>query len=141
VLQAADALLIHERGSVVDMSLPSKLTAYCSAGKPVLAISRSESATTAEVAASGVGAAFAHRDVGGITRFLDGLWADPPRGVEFGRRGRVYAGEVLDAGRGTAKVAAVIRQALDSQATAQDAEHPPAVVDLREVHETSGRKL
>jgi glycosyltransferase involved in cell wall biosynthesis len=37
VLAAADVLLVNERPSVGDMSLPSKLTSYLAAGRPVLA--------------------------------------------------------------------------------------------------------
>jgi glycosyltransferase involved in cell wall biosynthesis len=37
VLAAADALLVNERADMVEMSLPSKLTSYLSAGRPVLA--------------------------------------------------------------------------------------------------------
>ncbi|MDP9431463.1 MAG: glycosyltransferase [Actinomycetota bacterium] len=37
VLAAADLLLVNERASVGDMSLPSKLTSYLAAGRPVLA--------------------------------------------------------------------------------------------------------
>lgn len=37
VLAAADVLLVNERASQIDMSLPSKLTSYLFSGKPVLA--------------------------------------------------------------------------------------------------------
>lgn len=36
-LAAADVLILTQRGSVVDMSLPSKLTSYVAAGRPVVA--------------------------------------------------------------------------------------------------------
>ncbi len=39
VLAAADVLLLTERSSVRDMSLPSKLTSYFAAGRPVVAAS------------------------------------------------------------------------------------------------------
>jgi glycosyltransferase involved in cell wall biosynthesis len=37
-LAAADALLIHERAGVKEMSLPSKLTSYSAANRPILAV-------------------------------------------------------------------------------------------------------
>lgn len=55
VLAAADVLLVNELGTVVDMSLPSKLTSYFVAGRPVIAAVRSEGGTAAEVRRSGAG--------------------------------------------------------------------------------------
>ena len=37
LLAAADVLLLSERPSQIDMSLPSKLTAYYAAGRPIVA--------------------------------------------------------------------------------------------------------
>ena len=37
VMQAADVLIVNQRESVTDMSLPSKLTSYFAAGRPVVA--------------------------------------------------------------------------------------------------------
>ena len=47
VLAAADVLLVNERATVRDMSLPSKLTSYFACGRPVVAAVRSDG-TTAE---------------------------------------------------------------------------------------------
>ena len=49
VLGAADVLLINERRSVLDMSLPSKITSYFCAGRPVVAAVRPEGATAEEL--------------------------------------------------------------------------------------------
>ncbi|MBK7625572.1 MAG: glycosyltransferase family 4 protein [Kineosporiaceae bacterium] len=48
-LAAADVLLINERPSVGDMSLPSKLTSYLAAGRPVLAAVADDGATASEL--------------------------------------------------------------------------------------------
>lgn len=55
VLAAADVLLINQRGSVDDMSLPSKLTSYLAAGRPVVAAVAAHSETAREVVASSGG--------------------------------------------------------------------------------------
>lgn len=55
VLAAADVLLLHERPGVVDMCVPSKLTSYFAAGRPVLAATSARSAAAHEVVASGAG--------------------------------------------------------------------------------------
>ena len=53
VLRAADILLLNERASVVDMSLPSKLTSYFRAGRPVVAATAPGGATAQELARVG----------------------------------------------------------------------------------------
>jgi glycosyltransferase involved in cell wall biosynthesis len=45
-LAAADALLVNERSSLREMSLPSKLTSYLISGRPVIAAVSEESATS-----------------------------------------------------------------------------------------------
>ena len=55
VLAAADVLLVSERASAIDMSLPSKLTSYFAAGRPVLAAVSPGGATAREVQRSGGG--------------------------------------------------------------------------------------
>jgi glycosyltransferase involved in cell wall biosynthesis len=55
VLAAADVLLVSDRSSVRDMSLPSKLTSYFAAGRPVLAVTRANSCTGQELARAGAG--------------------------------------------------------------------------------------
>jgi glycosyltransferase involved in cell wall biosynthesis len=55
ILSAADILLVNQRGSVMDMSLPGKLTNYFAAGVPVLAAVASTSETANEVRRSGAG--------------------------------------------------------------------------------------
>jgi glycosyltransferase involved in cell wall biosynthesis len=54
-LAAADVLLINERVGVHDMSLPSKLTSYFIAGRPVVAAVDPGGATAREIAFSGGG--------------------------------------------------------------------------------------
>lgn len=53
VLAAADVLLLNERASVMDMSLPSKITSYFLAGRPVLAAVPPAGSTAKELDRSG----------------------------------------------------------------------------------------
>jgi glycosyltransferase involved in cell wall biosynthesis len=55
ILAAADVLLLNQRGSVRDMALPSKLTAYFAAGRPVVAAVDAESETARELNSSSGG--------------------------------------------------------------------------------------
>jgi colanic acid biosynthesis glycosyl transferase WcaI len=54
-MQAADVLLVNQRASVTDMSLPSKLTSYFAAGRPVVAAASADSETAHEVESADAG--------------------------------------------------------------------------------------
>jgi colanic acid biosynthesis glycosyl transferase WcaI len=54
-LGAADVLLVNERPGVARMAVPSKLTSYFSAGKPILAATDATGFTASELAASRAG--------------------------------------------------------------------------------------
>jgi colanic acid biosynthesis glycosyl transferase WcaI len=100
VLAAADVLLLSERASVVDMSLPSKLTSYAAAGHPIVAAVPAGGTTAAELARSGA----ALRVDAGVPDALLGALAelrgDPDLVVRLGEAGRAYARRYL--GRDTA---------------------------------------
>ncbi|MAY96991.1 glycosyltransferase [uncultured Nocardioides sp.] len=51
-LAAADALLLHEKPGMKEMCVPSKLTTYFAARRPVIAVTEAESAAAHEVASS-----------------------------------------------------------------------------------------
>lgn len=54
-LGAADVLLVNERPGVANMSVPSKLTSYFKARKPIVAATDATGFTATELAASGAG--------------------------------------------------------------------------------------
>jgi colanic acid biosynthesis glycosyl transferase WcaI len=55
IMQASDILLVNQRPSVADMSLPSKLTSYFAAGRPIVAAASAESETRQEIEAARAG--------------------------------------------------------------------------------------
>ncbi|SCE21324.1 Glycosyltransferase involved in cell wall bisynthesis [Streptomyces sp. SolWspMP-sol7th] len=61
VLAAADVLAVTQRASVLDMSVPSKLTSYFAAARPVIASVAAEGGTAHEVLRSGAGLLVAPR--------------------------------------------------------------------------------
>ncbi len=85
LLAAADVLLLSERASQVDMSLPSKLTSYFAAGRPVVAAVAADGATAAEIERSGGGIV---APVGRPERLLDALRALRDDADLAGRLGR-----------------------------------------------------
>jgi colanic acid biosynthesis glycosyl transferase WcaI len=54
-LSAADVLLVNEKPGVAEMAVPSKLTSYFNAGRPVLAATDTGGVTAGEVNAAGAG--------------------------------------------------------------------------------------
>lgn len=105
VLAAADVLLLHERPGVVEMCVPSKLTSYFAAGRPVLAATSPQSAAAHEIQASGAGIMV---EPGNPAALLEGLRSltSQPSLDQLGQRGQTYARErlgetmALDAYRG-----------------------------------------
>lgn len=55
MLAAADVLLVNQLPAVSDMALPSKLTSYFAAGRPVVAAVAAESEAAHEVTLAGAG--------------------------------------------------------------------------------------
>ena len=94
VLAAADVLLLHERPGVVELCVPSKLTSYFAAGRPVLAGTNVRSAAAHEVEVSGAGTVVEPGDPAVLLAGLRSLVA--LRSLdEMGRRGQTYARERL----------------------------------------------
>lgn len=95
VLAAADVLLINERASLVDMALPSKLTSYLVAGRPVVAAVSPEGWTAREVHRSGAGITVPAEAPDDLVAALADLSADPARGEHLGAAGPRYVAEYL----------------------------------------------
>ncbi|HEX5567498.1 MAG TPA: glycosyltransferase [Streptomyces sp.] len=112
VLAAADVLAVTQRASVLDMSLPSKLTSYFTAGRPVVASVAAGSGTAREVERSGAGVVVAPEDPGALLAAVRSLAGDPGRCAELGARGREYAERRLSRRAGLERVTALLREAL-----------------------------
>lgn len=113
LLGAADALLVTQRASVHDMSLPSKLTSYFAAGRPVLASVSDGGGTAAEVRRSGGGLHCAPEDPEALVNAALTLRADPNRAEELGARGRSYCHATLSAEAGLARLRGLVTDALE----------------------------
>jgi colanic acid biosynthesis glycosyl transferase WcaI len=94
-LAAADLLLVNQRGTVGDMSLPGKLTAYFASGQPIVAAVARDSETAREVAASGAGVVVEPDDPEALLGAIDGLLGDPARCGRLGAAGKRWAQENL----------------------------------------------
>jgi glycosyltransferase involved in cell wall biosynthesis len=96
VLLAADLLLVSERSDGADITVPSKLTSYFAAARPVLAVVDEGSATAGELQRSGAGVLVDPGDPLGFTAAVALLRADPAERARLGDAGlRFVAAEAM----------------------------------------------
>jgi glycosyltransferase involved in cell wall biosynthesis len=91
ILNAADVLLVCEKPGVAEMSLPSKLTSYCAAGRPIVAATGADGATATVVTASGAGTVVPPGDPDAVNRAVRELAADPTTAARLAQAGLRYA--------------------------------------------------
>ena len=116
VLRAADLLLVNERATVGDMSLPSKLTSYFSTGSPVLVAVGPDGSCAREVTRTdGAALRVDAEDPRGLADAILELAADPERRARMGRLARAYAESNLGRGSATANVHAFVSSLLESR--------------------------
>jgi colanic acid biosynthesis glycosyl transferase WcaI len=96
-LAAADVLVLNEATTVAEMSVPSKLTSYFAAARPVVAATAQRSAASAEIERSGGGVRLDTGDPAALLAAVARFGADPARSALIGGRGRAYAEEQLTA--------------------------------------------
>lgn len=107
-LEAADCLLLHERPGVVEMSVPSKLTTYFTAGRPVVAATDPGSGAAALMALSDAGLTVRAGDAESILSAIESLASAPTTAQVYGANGQYYAGEHLTGARSLALLEAWI---------------------------------
>lgn len=109
VLAAADVLLINEAETVFDMSLPSKLTSYLVAGRPVIAAVSPLGGTAREVEQTGAGLVIASGRPDLLLNGVLALGADPLAATARGAHGREYAERVLSGRSSLEALSAALR--------------------------------
>lgn len=91
LIACADILILNQRSSVTDMALPSKLTAYFAAGRPVVAAVSEFSEAAQEIRRSGAGVVTSPGDPAKLFHVLQKVHGDPVRCDRLGRAGLAYA--------------------------------------------------
>ncbi|WP_069169302.1 glycosyltransferase [Streptomyces griseus] len=112
VLAAADVLAVTQRASVLDMSVPSKLTSYFVSGRPVVASVAGEGGTAEEVRRSGAGVLVAPEDPAALLRAVRALAADPAAADALGAHGPRYVARHLGREAGLARYDDLLTEAL-----------------------------
>lgn len=95
-LAAADCLLVNELPGVAMMAVPSKLTSYFDAARPILAATDPNGITAGEIGRSEAGVVVPAGDPSALLAKALELSQDPRRAEAYGLAGRRYRTEVLD---------------------------------------------
>ena len=91
ILAAADALLLCQRGSVCNMSMPAKLASYFAAGVPVIAAVAQEDETAREIEAARAGLVVEPERPDLLLAACKRLRRDPREAARLGAAGRDWA--------------------------------------------------
>jgi colanic acid biosynthesis glycosyl transferase WcaI len=108
LLAAADVLLLSERATQLDMSLPSKLTSYFAAGRPIVAAVSPAGTSAREVERARAGVTVPAGDPGAILEALAHLRSDHALSARLAAAGPLYAEVHLGATACLARAAALV---------------------------------
>jgi glycosyltransferase involved in cell wall biosynthesis len=108
LLATADVLLLSERPTQLDMSLPSKLTSYFVAGRPIVAAVPADGASAREIERSGAGLLVSAGEPESLLAALTRLRSEPVLAAELGAAGPAYAAVHLSAPAGLARALALV---------------------------------
>jgi glycosyltransferase involved in cell wall biosynthesis len=96
-LAAADCLVVNELPGVAAMAVPSKLTSYFDAARPILAATDANGITAGEVEQANAGVVVPAGDPEALLTAALELASDSGRAAAYGAAGRRFRTEVLDA--------------------------------------------
>ncbi len=116
LLASADVLVVNERPGMREMSLPSKLTSYLTAGRPVVAATDSGSATAEFVRATGAGVVIPSGDARALHNTIAELAANRSLAHRMGELGRRFAEQHLSPTQAMAKYDTWVDQLLTGTA-------------------------
>ena len=114
-LSAADVLLVNEMPGVTEMAMPSKLTSYFHAGRPVVAATDPHGLSAEEVAASGAGTVVPAGDPAKLLDAISSISEDAAAAAQFGANGQRYRQAVLDEHVAIEQWASLIGKVLDDR--------------------------
>ncbi|NDF02941.1 MAG: glycosyltransferase WbuB [Actinobacteria bacterium] len=113
LLSAADLLLVNERSTQMEMSLPSKLTSYLYSERPVIAAVPRGGATWKFL--DGVAELVEAGDPVALARAIDELSKQPEKLADLAGRGRVFADANLDPEVGRKKYLDWVQKLIESK--------------------------
>jgi colanic acid biosynthesis glycosyl transferase WcaI len=117
VLAAVDILLVNQRASVTNMSLPGKLTSYLASGRPVVAAVSSHSEVARELRYNGMAVLVPPDRPEALLATVRDLAADRARTKRLAAAGRRYASTTLTPNAALAGLEALVEAAAANQGT------------------------
>ncbi|MGO4957021.1 glycosyltransferase family 4 protein [Luteococcus sp. Sow4_B9] len=117
MLQCADVLLVNEKPGLRESAVPSKLTSYFIQGKPVVAATETDSATSDEVRAAGAGPVITPGDPAALLDAVEDLARSADRAEQYGASARRFAEENLAAESAVERVSTWLTQLATSPRT------------------------
>lgn len=108
-LTGADILLVNELAGVAEMAVPSKLTSYFSAGRPVIAATDLNGITASEIRTAEAGRVVPADDPEALLGAALDLRANPEVATTLGANGLRYRQTVLDEEAAIKKFASMLR--------------------------------
>jgi putative colanic acid biosynthesis glycosyltransferase WcaI len=115
ILRAADASLLNQRGTVRNMSLPSKLGAYFGAGLPVVAAVAADDEVAAEIANAGAGVVVEPDSPEALLSVIRSLRRDHEEVLRLGAASVAYAQRSFGLNPVLDSVEALLKSCLDSR--------------------------
>ena len=95
LLAAADLLLVNQRAALGDMSLPSKLTSYFAAARPVVAAVDGDGETAREMRAANAGPVVVPGNAQALADGINSVRDHPQQAAIYRRSAHEYAKKVL----------------------------------------------
>jgi glycosyltransferase involved in cell wall biosynthesis len=117
LLSRSDILLVNEKEGIKEMALPSKLTSYFKAGKPIIAATDLESNTAKEVHRSGSGIVVPSGKPREILNAAQVLADNRENMRVMGLRGELYARQELSEAGSVARFLSVVESLQGKQTT------------------------
>ena len=109
-LAAADCLLVNEMPGVASMSVPSKLTSYFDAARPILAATDAKGIAAGEIEQASAGVVVPAGDPQALLAMALLLSEDSERAAAYGAAGRRYCRELLTADAAISAFESVVRE-------------------------------
>ena len=107
-LASADILLVNELPGVSEMAVPSKLTSYFSAARPIIAATDFDGITASEIHSADAGVVVAAGEPAALLEAIETLAVDPAEQERLGRNGRRYQEQMLSSTHAIDRFATVL---------------------------------
>lgn len=112
-LGAADTLIVNEKPGVAAMAVPSKLTSYFDAGRPIVAATDPSGITAAEISAANAGVVVEAGNPKALLQATLAISGDQAESARFAANGRRYRELVLDESAAIEKWGRLLNELID----------------------------